>query len=250
MHKITQDLKTFYDEQAIKFHNTRKKFRPELQYINKYIQKYPSTNIRVLELWCWDWRVLNYIKKNTDKKISYIWIDISNKLLQIAKNENPDQTFLCDDMINATYQLKSDHFDIIIAVASIQHLINRKQRNTMFMQCYRLLKYDGYFIQTNRTFSYRFIKKNRKQIAYSITQYLISWGKKDWNDIMIKRTNKNKQYWRFYHIFTKSELKSYIKKANFTNVKTAYINNSGGITQKRKDARDIFSVSKKSIIKL
>ncbi len=249
MHQITQNLKKFYNEESLKFHNTRKKHRPELDYLVKQLKSYPHKKIKVLELWCWDARCLDYVKKRTNKEISYIWIDISDKLIQIAQKKNPKERFICDDMNNIAQHFPIEHFDIIIAIASIQHLATRKQRTTTLTQCYKLLKHNGYLIQTNRSFSQWFLKKHRKSVIVSTIKHILSWGKKNRNDIMIRRIGTNKSHQRFYHIFTKKELQWYLERANFINTQITYIDNLWQMTQKRRNARNIFSVSKKSIKK-
>gem|GEM_PF-2451599 len=47
---IKDDIKTFYNKQAGRFHITRRKHWPELQFILNEIEKLPSQDIKILEL--------------------------------------------------------------------------------------------------------------------------------------------------------------------------------------------------------
>jgi hypothetical protein len=49
---ILFDLKNFYNNQAEKFHYTRKKEWPEFEYILKEIKSSKKRNIKILELGC------------------------------------------------------------------------------------------------------------------------------------------------------------------------------------------------------
>ena len=41
---------------------------------------------KILEIWCWFWRNIKFIKDNIDYEIDIIWIDISNTLIKQAKS--------------------------------------------------------------------------------------------------------------------------------------------------------------------
>ena len=38
---------------------------------------------KILEIWCWFWRNIKFIKDNIDYEIDIIWIDISNTLIKL-----------------------------------------------------------------------------------------------------------------------------------------------------------------------
>jgi ubiquinone/menaquinone biosynthesis C-methylase UbiE len=52
MQKIKKNLKEFYDDQADKFHNTRKKKWPEFQILLNEINKIDKKTIKILEIGC------------------------------------------------------------------------------------------------------------------------------------------------------------------------------------------------------
>lgn len=139
MHKIKENLKRFYNKNAEQFHNTRKKLWPEFNYILAEINKSENNNIKILELWCGDWRLLKFLQENSNKNINYKWIDLSNKLIDIAKVDNPGWNFVVNDMINQCEIETQEEYDFVISVASFQHLPNSYQRILLLKHIYKCL---------------------------------------------------------------------------------------------------------------
>ena len=81
------NLKEFYNSQADKFHNTRKKHWPEMDHILDQIKQHPSKNLNILELGCGDGRFVKYLDK-LDKNLHYQGIDLSENLIEIAQDKH------------------------------------------------------------------------------------------------------------------------------------------------------------------
>lgn len=60
--------------------------------------------------------------------------------------------------------------DIVIAIASIQHLPTRKDQSLFFHEAYRILNYDGSLIMTNWSLSQWFIKRYWRPLLMSISK--------------------------------------------------------------------------------
>jgi ubiquinone/menaquinone biosynthesis C-methylase UbiE len=195
--------------------------------------KWKKYKVKILEFGCGSGRLLDNI--NLDNiNLDYVWVDISNKLLDIAKNKFKKNKFkfICDDIINYVKWLEQESFDFVVWLASFQHIEKNKEKFLLMKNFYRILKYDWKLMMLNWSFSKWFIKKFRIQILNSFWKFIISFGKKDWKNIFIPRTDRNKVFHRFYHIYTIKELKKLVlmswflvRKLWYLDKKWNYINN-------------------------
>ena len=93
--EIKQDLKSFYNSEAKKYAETRKKFWHEEKAILDAITPLFENNdkVRVLEFGCGSGRFATLLNQNFSGKFDYVGIDLSNELLSYASKENPNLTF-------------------------------------------------------------------------------------------------------------------------------------------------------------
>lgn len=104
--KTISELRNCYDTHSEKFSSTRKKNRPELEYILEKIslayQQFQRP-LTIVELGCGDGRLYRRIQEKYPEMIkSYRGIDISDQLLAIAKKSSPQVSTtqrIHDDMI-------------------------------------------------------------------------------------------------------------------------------------------------------
>ncbi len=244
MHSITKSLQFIYNKHAKHFSQTRKKRRPEIDHIIDYINTIQKKTINILELGCWDGRLYKFLQTRTKKNIHYTGIDIADKLLEIAKKNNPEWRFIHADMIDEITKNKQESVDIIISIASFHHIPTHKDRLFILKNAYRILQYEWTIIMTNRALSHRFIKKYRKSLGHAILQNLLSLGQRSWRDVYITR---NKQWKRYYHIFNKNYLESLVKQSWFTIRAHHYITAKWWESNTNKNARNIFTIGKKTI---
>jgi ubiquinone/menaquinone biosynthesis C-methylase UbiE len=103
---IQEDLALFYDDQATKYAQTREKYRSEADLFLDEIQSNPNKTLRILEFGCGSGRLLAQLESIKNKKIHYVGVDLSKKLLSIAKkqvkptNKTLSCTFICDDILH------------------------------------------------------------------------------------------------------------------------------------------------------
>lgn len=218
-----QNLKDFYNQKAQDFHHTRKKHWPEIDHIISSIKDKDKKNINILELGCGDGRLLNYLN-DLDKNINYKGIDLSDKLLNIAKQKHPEHKFVNANMVNQLENIEQQRYDFIILIASFQHLPKLKDRKKVLQNIYKGLAYQGKCIMINWSFSKRFLKKYKKPILKSIGKSLISFGLHKINDLYIPWKGDDKTYQRYYHIFFLKELEKLFKYNSFIVQKSGYIN--------------------------
>jgi len=140
---------------------------------------------------------------------------------------------------------KQEVYNMIIGIASFQHIPTPKERLLCIKHCYKTLTYNGTLLLSNRSRSLRFCKKHRKNILHSWIQRM---QKKLFtrNDIIIPRTDQGKTLNRYYHFFTISELRTLFLKSGFTNIKTQYTGIQG-ITNDRKKSKNTLVIGKKSV---
>ncbi len=247
---IISELKYFYDLQAQDFHETRKKFWPEFDVILKNIKNIDKDNLKILELGCGAWRFYGFLKNNLKKDFEYIGIDLSENLITIAQNEYPDGKFFTQEMNEYMSQIKQQDFDIVILIASFQHLPNFKERLLLLRNIYRILNYGGQIIMINWSFSKWFFKKYYFEMLKWTGRSLITLGKYKYNDLFIPWKDKNKKrfFKRYYHIFTHSELRKLFLQSGFIIKTLNYVDKSGLEKNTFTDSRNSFIIWEKEVI--
>ena len=249
MISVKEDLKRFYNNNAKKYHETRKKHREEAEIILNEISQNKSKKISILEFWCWWGRFITYLNNNYPKlQINYTWVDISSGLIKLAQKDNPKNNFICADISEYIKKTKQESFDYIIWTESFQHIPTIKERFFLMKVFYRILKYDGKIIMTNRCLSNRFIKRYYKNILNSVLKYIISFGKISPRDIFVPRKSKwHIKEFRFYHMFWLKELENLAILSWFIISDIWYIQKDNSISKERKNARTSLLIASKKV---
>ena len=251
---IKEGLRAFYDAQAEKYYNTRNKHRADADIFLDEIQTSEKKTLSILEFGCGSGRLLVHLAQLKGIKINYVGVDISKNLLSFAKKQmsgkatpkNITATFVCDDIVHYVKWLKQESFDFVIGVASFQHIPTIKERFFVMKNAYRILKYDGKLIMTNRSFSRWFLRKFQKDFLHSLGKYIISFGKDEWNSIMVPRKNGKTTDKRFYHIYTLAELKKLASLSGFIIEKLSYLA-KWVIIPSRKHSQNSLLIAKKTV---
>ena len=233
---ISQNLAQSYDAIADKFHHTRKRHRPEFDRILSQLPK--NQHIMIVELWCGDGRLYGFLRDHID--CTYIWVDISHELILLARTQYPQATWICDDMMNYMSGVEQQSCDVIIMIASYNHIYGPARAQLMGL-LYRGLEYGGKLIMTNRSRSTRFIAQYRKQRVISRMHF---WQR---NDILIPFRVWDTIVRRYYHMFTRNELLSLHRQAWFYVHIFWYTDHSWSLIQHRRTAKNIFTCAIKSI---
>lgn len=257
--KIKKELQTFYDAEAEKYYYTRNKHRSDgyiiLNEIKNYIHTENKNTISILEFWCGWWRLIKFLNKEIkDKKlnikINYIWVDLSQKLLNFAQKDNKENKFICQDISKYIKHTKQESLDFIIWIASFQHIPNQTERLYLTNAFYKALKYNWKLIMLNRSFSSRFIKKFKKTIRQSIIKTIYTLWLHNWRDLDIPRQSKDKNktlHKRFYHMFWKNELSNIWKLSSFKITTLTYIDKTWQETANRKKSNNTLFIWEKKI---
>lgn len=251
---IQDELQKFYDAQAEKYYLTRNKHRNDADIFLDEIRNCGKKTISILEFGCGSGRLLAYLTNLKGMNIEYTGVDISKNLLNFAKKQISGKsapkhlkaTFVCDDIVHYLKWLKQESFDFVIGVASFQHIPTIQERFFVMKNIYRILKYEGRLLMSNRSFSLWFLRKYQKDLLSSLWKYIITFGKHQRNDIMIPRKNGETIHKRFYHIYTLNELKKIVSQSWFITEDVWYLS-KWALVSSRKESQNSLVIAKKSI---
>lgn len=250
-----KNLRNCYDTHAKKFSSTRKKNRPEVDYIIQLLltqQKEIGRPLSMIEIWCGDWRLLWYIHENYPTLLEqYIGVDISIELLTIAKekyNGYSEAKRVHDDMIHYLTTQKNQSSDCIVCLASFQHLPDTTSRSLFLHNVYRVLSYWGSFISIDRSWSKRLIQKHSKLLIDSLKKRFLSLWKRERNNLLIPFSNQwQETILRLYHIFTRYELKKLLYHHGLNHNHIIYSSQDGRFHHNIFKARNICTHARKDI---
>ena len=166
---------------------------------------------KVLDVGCGNGRLLEAF---IGKKIKYLGVDNSDKLLEHARENYKDEKFVKADILDLG-TVSEYNFDHIFVVAVVHHLPGKDLRLKALKQLYNktnkggqvvftvwnLWKHEKYGKLIWRFWLLKFIKKNKMDFGD------ILW---DWKNSRGERVSQ-----RYYHAFTRWELWRLCKKAGF-----------------------------------
>ena len=180
-----------YDNFSQTFAKSRKNMNwPEIQYFIDYIKDTENSEWKekkILDIWCWSWRLLDCLIKS-ELKLDYLWIDSSSWMIDEAKKELPSYDFRVLDMTEL--DKLEDKFDIIFFVASFHHLSDIYSRLNTLNKAKNLLNEWWIIMMTNwNLLGERNIKKYESSYKWNG-----DFGIKIW------------EFHRYYHWFKIEEL--------------------------------------------
>jgi len=216
MNKKTQKellavVKNNYEEIAKEFDQTReKKLWPELLKLFKSVKDEDS----VLDVGCGNGRL---IKVFGEKKIKYLGIDQSQELIKKAKGKYPGYEFTYGDILNLG-GLAGHDFDSVACLAVLHHIPGENLRVQALGQLKNKIKKDGRIIIS--VWNLWEQKRFRSLILKSFVLKLLGKHQMDFGDILFdwKAGTRSKRY---YHAFTKRELRHIIRKSGL-NIEKLY----------------------------
>jgi len=206
-----------YDLTAKEFSKNRSNPWKEIEFL---FNSYSENGDRVLDLGCGNGRFYEFLK---NKNINYVGIDISQKLIELAKRKYPGAKFQIGDALHLSFP--DGFFDKIFSIAVLHHIPSENLRLRFLKEIKRTMKQDGFLILTVWKFH------NKKDILlllkYTILK-IIGNSEMDFNDIFKKWGRKTKKY---YHWFSEKELINLVKKVGFKVKKSGIVKNQKGNRQ-------------------
>ncbi|KKP79736.1 MAG: hypothetical protein A2271_02185 [Candidatus Moranbacteria bacterium RIFOXYA12_FULL_35_19] len=196
--KILKDIENGYDLMAEKFSHTRKYFWKDFEFILYYTKQ----GDKMLDFGCGNGRFLEMLK---DKKIDYVGVDISQRLIDIAKEKYAKERVNFQKISSSpTLPFPDNFFNQVVSI-SVFHHFPKKHAEEMAKEIYRVTKPGGTAIISVWNLW------QRRYWKYWLNLKVI-WRK----DIIIPfRNNQGEIFDRFHHIFSKKELKNIFEKSGF-----------------------------------
>lgn len=172
-------------------------------------------NIKILDIWCWSWRLLEQFSTNFDiEKIDYLGIDLSSEMLKSAKNNFPKKEFLELNMLNIDEVNKK--FNNIFFIASFHHLNTIEDREEVLKKAYNLLEKWGKIYMTNWALNSEINDKKYKNAVIEKSEN--KFGSTDYNIVFWEND-------RYYHCFDLAELEYLAEKNNFKIIENRLFDN-------------------------
>jgi len=205
--KLLKVVKDNYQEIAADFDMTRQKLVwPELTKIVANTKDGDS----VLDVGCGNGRLLEAFQ---DKNINYLGVDNSLELIALAQKNYPNYKFLVKDILDLSCLDKQ--YDLVISVAVLHHLPSFELRCQALQQMLSVVKDGGQIMfSVWRLWNN---KKYRPLLLKNIWQKIIGRYELEIGDLLFPWKKGTSQ--RYYHAFTKRELKKLIKAAGVDNFK-------------------------------
>jgi len=201
LRKTLQDYNTIFAH----FSKTRSYVWEELRYLTQLC----IPGEKILDLGCGNGRLLELLK---DFNIDYIGIDDSEKLIEVAKQRYPDKRFQKANALSLPFP--NNYFDKIFSIAVFHHIPSEKFRLKFLKEGKRVLKPKGLFILTVwNLFQKKFLKYHLKFFFLKV----IGKSKLDFKDIFYPWKSPSGEIivQRYFHCFTKKELKGLAEKVGF-----------------------------------
>lgn len=196
--KILEKIRQDYNLISEHFSQTRDKPWKDLKFLFENI---PS-KAKVLDLGCGNGRFSEFLEKT-----NYTGIDKSEKLIEEARKRYPETDFKVGDGLDLPF--KDNEFDFVVSVAVVHHMPSKETRLQFFKEIKRVLKNDG----EARITTWNYLGESKKLYFKNLFQKII--GKLGFRDALIPWHDKdgNVMVKRYYHFFSKKELRSLIEKA-------------------------------------
>jgi len=171
-----------YNSIADKYSRVREKDWKEFNFL---FDKYLLQNDKVLDLGCGNARFYQAFK---NKNVDYLGIDVSSKLIEIAKNNHPEGRF----EVSSINSILSNSFDKVYSIAVLHHIPSRELRSNFLKEMRRVLKDDGYLVLTVWNLKNKIKKRN-----------FLDWFRLDKGDVFLPWYGSHDTY---FHCFNLEEL--------------------------------------------
>jgi alkylated DNA repair protein alkB family protein 8 len=201
---LLEEVKNNYNKIAEVFSKTRNYIPRDFYSFENLIKE----GERILDLGCGNGRLIELASR-----ADYFGVDISEKMVEIAKKRYPQGKFFLVEPL--TLPFKDNFFDKVFCLSVFHHIPSKKYRLRFLKEIKRVLKKDGLLILT----VWDLLPKKKIKLLllkYTILK-LIGKSKLDFFDIFLpwKDFRGRVIIKRYLHIFTLKTLKKLIKKAGF-----------------------------------
>ena len=230
---LIEKTKDYFDKNVDSFSGSRNRLWPEFEELKKYMKG----GEKILDLGCGNGRLFELFSAPSGrdlasggKNIKYTGVDTSVEFIKKAKEKYGDY-FVVVDAFNLPFPDNS--FDSIWAIAFFHHIPSKHLRLKILKEIKRVLKKDGKIIAT----CWNFYQLHYLRILLKFTfRKLLGLNRLDFKDVLL--SPKKLKIQRYYHAFTKKELKKLFQKAGFKVEELRYL-------KRNKKRTNILVVAKK-----
>lgn len=218
-----------YNQIAEEFSRTRSFVWDELKPLVGYVKE----GERVLDVGCGNGRLLSALK---EKKINYIGIDSSGKLISIAREKfsNVENAkFLVVEALNLPFG--DNYFHKAYSIAVLHHIPSLEYRLKFLEEIKRVLKPKGLLLLT--VWNLKELKP-LLLLKYTILK-IIGKSNLDWGDVFYPWRSSQGDIKRYVHCFSQKELVDLAKKAGFL------IKESGFLAHNKFEKANIYIIAQK-----
>lgn len=201
LEKTIQDYNLISED----FSRTRQ-FTWDIEFLSKYVLDGDG----VLDLGCGNGRLLEVFK---EKKIDYFGLDGSEQLIEIAKKKYPKNRFEAGDILNLPFP--NNFFNKVFAIRILHHIPSKEFRLKALKEIKRVLKPKGILILTVWNVWGSKYKINLWRMIKNCFLKIIGKSKLDFGDALVPWRKAKEEIPRYFHFFTKSELKKLVERSNF-----------------------------------
>ena len=169
----------------------------------KAMADYAKIGDRVLDSGCASGRLFGVLQ---EKNVEYFGIDISEKLIDIAKKTYPEANFQVGDALNLPFP--NNYFDKVFSVSVLHHIPSKELQMQYLKETHRVLKTGGLLVF--RVWDFWRRKSAMKLILKYTFLKLIGKSKLDFNEVFVpwKDSTGSPITQRYFHCFTKNEIKN------------------------------------------
>lgn len=219
-----------YNFIAEHFANSRYSIEPESNFFEKYIVEKDD----ILDLGCGDGRLFQIFK---DKKINYLGVDNSEKLIEIAKKKNPKINFQVADALRLPFLDNS--FDKIFSIAVLHHIPSKKLRLQTLKEIKRVLRPKALLILTVWNLQEKKLAK-KLLLKYTLLK-LIGKSRLDFRDIFFpwRGIDRRIVLHRYFHFFSEKGLKNLVDQSGLK------VKETGIIRRKEANNSNIYLIAEK-----
>lgn len=148
-----------------------------------------------------------------EKNVQYFGVDISEKMIEIAKKDYPEANFIEANALNLPFE--NNFFDKVYSISVIHNIPSRDFQLEYLKEAWRALKPNGTIILR----AWDFWRRKEGIFLYFKYAYLKILGinNLEFGDIFIPWRNSHGNIIanRYFHCFTKKEIKSLAQRAGF-----------------------------------
>lgn len=194
----------------------------------------------ILDLGCGNGRLLEFLHIHLGQKFTYLGLDSSKSLLEIAKNKYKQHNFKHFDLIQKYLNSgkiilpSAEKFDLIVFFGLTHHLPSSTLRQQLFGDLKKYLNKDGLLIVSNWQFAAepeRFMKntltfskiwQNQKIKLLSKLKLFFLWLNLEKDDYILdwRKGKQADMVFRYCHFLTEAEMENLSKESDFQIIST------------------------------